>query len=135
MYEFWYDYTKPKYQNNAKLCSMDTDSFIINIKTADFYENITDDVEKWFDTSKYEVDRQLSTGKNKKVIRLMKDELGRNVMAEFAALTPKIYSYLLDDGNSDKKAKGTKKCVIKKILKFIWNHIKITTKISKWRNQ
>ena len=48
----------------------------------------------------------------------MKDELGRNVMAEFAALTPKIYSYLLDDGNSDKKAKGTKKCVIKKILKF-----------------
>ena len=46
MYEFWYDYTKPKYQNNAKLCSMDTDSFIINIKTADFYEKITDDVEK-----------------------------------------------------------------------------------------
>ena len=46
MYEFWYDYIKPKYQNNAKLCYMDTDSFIINIKTEDFYEDIANDVEK-----------------------------------------------------------------------------------------
>ena len=40
MFEFWYDYIKPKYQNNAKLCYMDTDSFIINIKTEDFCEDI-----------------------------------------------------------------------------------------------
>ena len=76
MYEFWYDYMKPKYANNVKLCYMDTDSFIINIKTNDFYEDIASDVENRFDTSNYEVNRPLPTGKNKKVIGLMKDELG-----------------------------------------------------------
>ena len=57
-------------------------------------------------------------GKNKKVIGLMKDELGRKVIAEFATLRPKAYSFLTDDGKEDKKAKGTKKFVIKKIMKF-----------------
>ena len=118
MYEFWYDYIKPKYQNNAKLCYMDTDSFIINIKTEDFYEDIANGVEKRFDTSNYEVNGSLYKGKNKKVIGLMKDELGGNIMTEFAALRPKTYSYLMDDGNSDKTAKGTKKCVIKRVPKF-----------------
>ena len=55
---------------------MDTDSFIMHIKTEDFYKDIANDVEKRFDTSNYEVNRTLSTGKNKKVIELMKDELG-----------------------------------------------------------
>ena len=118
MYEFWYDYIKPKYQNNAKLCYMDTDSFIFNIKTENFYEDIANDVEKRFDTSNYEISRLLPKGKNKKVIGLMKDELGGKIMTEFAALRPKIYSYLMNDGNSDKKAKGTKKCLIKRRLKF-----------------
>ena len=116
MYEFWYDYIKPKYQDNAKLCYMDTDSFIINIQTKDFYEDIANDVEKRFDASNYEVNRPLPKGRNTKVIGLMKDELGGKIMTEFAALRPKPYSSLIDDFNSDKKAKGTKKCVIKKIL-------------------
>ena len=73
MYEFWYDYTKPKYGDNVKLCYMDTDSFAMNIKTEDFYKDIANDVEKRFDTSNYEVKRPLPTGKNKKVIGLMKD--------------------------------------------------------------
>ena len=73
MYEFWYDYMKPKYNDNGKLCYMDTDSFIMNIKTEDFYKDISNDVEKRFGTSNYEVNRPLSTGKNKKVIGLMKD--------------------------------------------------------------
>ena len=51
MYEFWYDYIKPKYQNNAKLCYMDTYSFIIYIKIEDLYEDISKDVDKRFDTS------------------------------------------------------------------------------------
>ena len=89
MYEFWYDYIKPKYQNSAKLCYMDTDSFIIYIKTEDLYEDIADDVEKRFDTSNYEVNRPLATGKNEKVVRLMKDKLGGKIMTEFAALRPK----------------------------------------------
>ena len=64
MYEFWYYYIKPKYQDNAKLCYMDTDSFIINIKTEDFYEDIVDDVEKRFDTSNNECNRPVPTGKH-----------------------------------------------------------------------
>ena len=76
MYEFWYDYMKPKYGGNVKLCYMDIDSFIMHIKTEDFYKDIANDVEKRFDTSNYEINRPLPTGKNKKVIELMKDELG-----------------------------------------------------------
>ena len=89
MYEFWYDYMKPKYDNKVKLCYTDMDSFIINIKTNDFYEDIASDVESRFDTSNYEVNRPLPMGKNKKVIGLMKDELGGKVIAEFATLRPK----------------------------------------------
>ena len=72
MYEFWHDYMKPKYGGNLKLCYMDTDSFIMHTKTEDFYKDIAHDVEKRFDTSNYEVNRPLPTGKNKKVIGLMK---------------------------------------------------------------
>ena len=97
---------------------MDTDGFIRNIKTAGFYNDIANDVEKRFDTSNYEVDRPLPTGKNKKVIGLMKDELGGRIITEFVALRPKTYSYLTDDFKEDKKAKGTKKCVIKRMIKF-----------------
>ena len=118
MYEFWYDYLKPKYGDNVKLCYMDTDSFIVHIKTKDFYKDIVSDVEKRFDTSNSEVNRPLPTGKNKKVVRLMKDELGGKIMTEFVALRPKTYSYLTDDCKEDKKVKGTKKCVIKRMLKF-----------------
>ena len=118
MYEFWYDYMKPKYGNNVKLCYMDTDSFIMSIKTEDFYKDIANDIEKRFDTSNYEVDRPLPTGKNKKVIGLMKDELGERVITEFVALRPKTYSYLTDDCKEDKKAKGTKKSLIKRVIKF-----------------
>ena len=117
MYEFWYDYMKPKYNDNVKLCYTDTDSFIINIKTNDFYEDITSDVENRFDTSNYEIKRPLPMGKNKKVIGLMKDELGGKIITDFVTLRTKTYSFL-NDGKEDKKTKGTKKCVIKKMIKF-----------------
>ena len=68
-------------------------------------------LKKRFDTSNYEANRPLPKRKKKKVIRLMKDELGGKIMTEFAALRPKTYSYLMDDGKNDKKAKGTKNCV------------------------
>ena len=68
MHEFWYDYMKPKYNDNVKLCYMDTDSFVMNIKTKDFYKDIANDVEERFDTSNYEINRPLPTGKNKKVM-------------------------------------------------------------------
>ena len=109
---------KPKYNDNVKLRCMDMDSFIMNIKTNDFYKDISNDVENRFDTSNYEVNRPLPTGKNKKIIGLMKDELGGKIITEFATLRPKTYSFLTDDGKEDKKAKGIKKCVIKKMIKF-----------------
>ena len=118
MYEFWYDCMKTKYGDNVKLCYMDTDSFKMNIKTEDFYKDVANDVEKRFDTSNYECDRPLPTEKNKKVIGLMKDELGGRIITEFFALRPKAYSYLTDDCKEDKEAKGTKKCVIKRMIKF-----------------
>ena len=102
MYEFWYDYMKPKYGNNVKYTDsyMDTDIFIMNIKTENFYKDIA---QKFL--------------QNKKVIGLMKDELGGKIIAEFLTLKPKTYSYLTDDCKEDKKAKGTKKCVIKRMIK------------------
>ena len=118
MHEFWYDYMKQKCDNNIKLCYMDTDSFIMNIKRNDFYEDIASDIENKFDTSNYEINRPLLMGRNKKVIGLMKDELGGKIIMEFVTLIPETYSYLTGDGKEDKKAKGTKKCVIKKMIKF-----------------
>ena len=89
MCEFWYDYMEPKYDNKVKLCYMDTDSFIMNIKANDFYEDIASDVENRLDTSNYEVNRLLPMGKNKKIIGLMKDELGGKIITEFVTLRPK----------------------------------------------
>ena len=83
---------KPKYGDKVKSCYMDTDSFIMNIKTEDFYNDIANDVKKRFNTSNYEVDIPSSTGKNKKVIELLKDELGGRIITEFVALRPKTYS-------------------------------------------
>ena len=90
----------------------------MNIKTNDFYEDIANDVENRFDTSNYEVNRPLPMGKNKKIIGLMKDELGRKIVMEIVTLKPKTYLYLHDDGKEDKKAKGTKRYIMKKMIKF-----------------
>ena len=119
MYEFHYDYMKPKFKD-PQLCYMDTDSLIYNIKTKDFYADIVDDVKEMFDTSGYDKKdtRPLPIGKNRKVIGLMKDELGGKIMTEFIALRPKLYSYKKLDGEEDKKCKGIKKCVVKKTLTF-----------------
>ena len=118
MYQFWYDYMKPKDNDNVKLCYMDTDSFVMNIKTNDFYKDIANDIENRFDTSNDECNRLLPIGKNKKVIGLMKDELGGKIITEFVILRPKAYSYSTDDCKENKKAKGTKKCIIKRMIKF-----------------
>ena len=82
MHDFWYDYVKPKYGENAKLCYMDTDSFIVHVKTDDVFKDNGEDVETRFDTSKFEMDKSLPKGKNKKVIRLMKGELGGKIMKD-----------------------------------------------------
>ena len=129
MYEFWYNFIKPKDGVRAKLCYTDTGSFVIYIKTEDFYEDIASDGERWFDTSNYDENdgRPLPICKNKKVYGLFKDELGGKIMTEFVALRAKTYAYLINGYNDDdydkkkiinKKAKGTKKCVIKRTFMF-----------------
>ena len=102
MYEFWYDYMKPKYNDNVRLC------FVMSIKTNDFYKGIARDVYNMFDTSNYGVNRPLPIGKNKKVIGLMKDELAGEIIKEFIALRPKNYSYLTDNDKIEQKLKEQK---------------------------
>ena len=121
MYELHYDYMVPKYSlEKLKLCYMDTDSLVYDIKTEDFYEDIANNVEARFDTSGYSKTdlRPLPIGLNKKVIGLMKDELGGKIMTEFVALRPKLYSYKVLDGSENRKCKGIKKCFVKKTLTF-----------------
>ena len=119
MYHFYYDYLKPKYKENVTLMYMDTDSFVLEIETCDFFEDIKNDLEKWFDTSGYDKNMVLPdeyakiASVNKKVIGKMKDELGKGYMTEFVALSSKVYAYKqihLDNSLSEhKKVKGTKR--------------------------
>ena len=130
MYEFHYDYMRPRYGSKVKLCYMDTDSFVYEIETEDFYRDTAKDVGKRFDTSGYSKNdnRPLSIGKNKKVIGLMKDELGGKIMTEFVALRAKMYAYRKIDrlvaqhehfvACDEKRCKGTKKCVVSEGLMF-----------------
>ncbi|XP_057291139.1 uncharacterized protein LOC130613782 [Hydractinia symbiolongicarpus] len=117
MYEFHYDYMQPKYGSKLQLCYMDTDSFVYHIRTEDFYRDIAQDVEKRFDRSAYNANdgRPLSIGKNKKVVGLMKDELGGKIMTQFITLRAKLYAYknLTKEGGV-RKAKGVKRCVTEK---------------------
>ena len=108
----------PKYEENAKLCYISTQSFIVYIKTDDFYNDIAEDAETRFDTSNYELEKPLPKTKNKKLIGLMQDILDGKNLEEFDGLRTKTYSYLIDYGSEDKKAKGTKMCIIKRKLKF-----------------
>ena len=86
---------------------MDIESFILHIITEDFYKDIADDIERWFDTSNYDEngDRPLPIGKNKKVTGLMKDELGGKIMKEFCGFRAKTYEYLMDDDSERKRQK------------------------------
>ena len=96
---------------------MDTDSLLYYIETEDFYKDIVDDVPARFDTSGYLLNRPLPIGLNKKVIGLMKDELGGEIMEKFVTLRPETYSYRTSEKES-KKCKGIKKCVVRKTITF-----------------
>ena len=119
MYEFHYDYMKQKYNDDRiQLCYMDMDSLVYSIKTEDFYTDIANDVPTRFNTSGYIPDKPLPIGLNKKVIGLMKDELGGAIMTEFIVLRPKVYFYRVLKGVENKKCKGIKTCIVKKTLTF-----------------
>ena len=105
---FWILYVKPKYDEKAKLCYMDTGSFVAYIKRDDIYKDITVDVEPMFVTSNYKLQKPLPKENNKEVIGLMKDELGWKIRTDFIGLRAKTNSYLIDDGSEDKKTQCTK---------------------------
>ena len=128
MYQFYYDYLKPKFKDKVNLMYMDTDSFVLSIETDDFFKDIKDDLKEWFDTSGYDKNRVLpeefakNASVNKNIIGKMKDELGKWYMSEFVAIAPKVYAYQqIHIDNTflvDKKARGTNKSVTKKSLSF-----------------
>ena len=118
MHEFHYDYMKWNYDDDKlTLCYMATDSLIYSIETKDFYKDIAYDVKDRFDTSGYNSSRHLPMGLNKKVISLMKDELGGEIMTEFVTLRPKMYAYKMGSVES-KKCKEIKKCVVRATISF-----------------
>ena len=119
MYTFYYDYLKPKYGDKVKLCYMDTDSFIVLVKTDDFYKDISDDVIEWFDISDFNNDDdRLPTGINKKDIGKFENELKGQIMIEFFALASKVYAYLDENDKEHKRVKGINKYVRDKALRF-----------------
>ena len=119
MFDFHYKYIKPKYGKQAKLLFTDTDSFLYEIQTEDFYKDISGDVKDRFDTSDYPENHPsgIPTGINKKVLGMFKDEAAGKVIKEFVGLRAKLYSYKMDEGKENKRCKGIKKAVVEKSIR------------------
>ena len=134
MFEWHYGYMKPKYGKRVNTCYTDTNSFIYEIRTKDFYDDIREDIPKWFDTSAYPEDHPAGLPRvNKKVLGMMKDEACGRTITEATCLRPKMYAYEMDEydgmcekefcdgrcgkkgcvGNGGKKCKGIKGIVVK----------------------
>ena len=114
MFDFHYNYIKPKYGDKAKLLFTDTDSFLYEIQTEDFYKDISGDVNKRFDTSDYPENHPsgIPTGINKKVLGMFKDEVAGKIIKEFVGLRSKLYSFIMEEGKENKKCKGVKRQVV-----------------------
>ena len=119
MYDFHYNYIKPKYGNKAKLLFTDTDSLLYEIQTEDFYKDISGDVRDRFDTSDYKEDHPsgIPTGINKKVLGMFKDEAAGKIIKEFVGLRSKLYSFKMDEGKENKRCKGIKKAVVERTIR------------------
>ena len=119
MFDFHYQYIKPKYGDKAKLLFTDTDSFLYEIQTEDFYKDISGDVKDKFDTSDYPEGHpsEIPTGINKKVLGMFKDEAAGKNIKEFVGLRAKLYSYKMEEGKENKRCKGIKKAVIEKSIR------------------
>ena len=119
MFDFHYNYIKPKYGKNAKLLFTDTDSFLYEIQTEDFYKDISGDVKDRFDTSDYKEGHPsgIPTGINKKVLGMFKDEAAGKNIKEFVGLRSRLYNYIMEEGEENKKCKGIKKAVVEKSIR------------------
>lgn len=118
MYEFHYDQMKKEFRNNCNILYTDTDSFIYNIKTNNFY-NFMKEKSELFDTSDYPSDNCYNIELlNKKIPGLMKDEVCGKCVTEFVGLRSKMYSIRINGIDKIKKAKGVKKNIIQKKINF-----------------
>ena len=137
MYDFHYNYIKPKYGEKAKLLFTDTDSLMYEIETEDFYKDISGDVKDRFDTSDYPENHPsgIPTGINKKVLGMMKDEAGGKTIKEFVGLRAKLYSFVMDDGGETKKCKGIKKQVVESSIRHEHYKTCLTTGKEQLRKQ
>jgi len=108
MYEFHYKYIKKRYGPKAKLLMTNTDTFMYEIHTEDFFEDIRKDIKEKFDTSNFENSKLPRL--NKKVPGMFKDEAGEKNISEFVGLRAKSYAFHMD-GDELKKCKGVKKYV------------------------
>ena len=119
MYDFHYNYVIAKYGNKAKLLFTDTDSFLYEIQTEDFYKDISGDVKDRFDTSEYPEGHPsgIPTGINKKVLGMYKDEAKGKNIKEFVGLRAKLYSFKMEEGKENKKCKGIKKAVVERTIR------------------
>ena len=119
MYDFHYNYIIAKYGNRAKLLFTDTDSFLYEIQTEDFYKDISGDVRDRFDTSEYPEDHPsgIPTGINKKVLGMFKDEAKGDNIKEFVGLRAKLYSFKMEEGKENKRCKGIKKAVVERTIR------------------
>ena len=123
MFDFHYDYIRAKYDDAAELLSTDTDSLLYLIHTDDFYQDISHDIKRKFDTSDYPENHPsgINTGVNKKVIGKFKDEVAGRQIAHFVGLRPKLYTFKVEGGGNareTRKCKGIKKNVIKHEITF-----------------
>jgi hypothetical protein len=121
MYDFHFNNIKSRYGDDARLLFTDTDSLYYEIKTEDFFKDISNNVHEKFDTSNLGKSHPsgIPTGVNKKVIGMMKLETGAKQIEEFVGLRSKLYAYkLAEDGDEEKKCKGIKKTVTRKEITF-----------------
>lgn len=117
MYDFYYDFLKKKYANNATLLYIDTDAFLCEIKADDVYSDICENL-NYFDTSNYLENNQFNIPlKNKAELGKFKDECAPKILCEFIGLRSKMYALKIENEES-KKAKGVKKSVIKHDVTF-----------------
>ena len=133
MYEYWYDYVKPKYREKANICYMDTDSFIVCVKLDGTIDKFQKTLEQDLALQNMNQTDYYLKEKNRKVITLMKDELNGKIVENIFQLRVKTCSYLKDNRSKYQKTKGTKKCVIKrkiklKIIKIVSKQLKLKIK-------
>lgn len=118
MYDFYYNFMKPRYGANVEMMYTDTDSLILDIKTDCFYTDMIESIDEWYDTSDFAENNPYKIPrKNKKKPGYFKDELNGKIMTEFAGLRSKMYAFKFDDMQV-KKAKGVKQYVLKKSIQF-----------------